>query len=71
MDSVVKLIFGDEMEKITDYEMEIRRTKKAHVKCGVCGYAYNETYIFRRHKKSEYLCRKCISDLLFLAALQN
>lgn len=59
------------MEKIKDFEMNIRKTTRSTAKCKVCGYYADEMYLFRRHGKSQYLCRTCISDLLMIASLQE
>ena len=57
------------MDKISDYEITIRKTTKSTAKCELCKYHYEEMYLMRRHGISKYLCRKCTSDLLLVAAL--
>lgn len=59
------------MEKISDYEISIRKTAKKSAKCSACGYRRQETYLVHRHGDSRYLCRECVSCLLAIAALME
>ena len=58
-------------EKISDYEMSIRKTTNKNAKCSVCGYRRTETYLIHRHGDSYYLCRECVSYFLVIAALME
>lgn len=59
------------MEKEKDYEMAIRRTTKTTAVCELCKCRSEEMYLFRRHGRSHYLCRKHIENLLLVACLSD
>lgn len=59
------------MDKINDYEMTLRLSKKKHATCTICNCQAQEMYIMRRHGQSDYLCRTCTSNALLIAALMR
>lgn len=59
------------MDRINDYEMNIKKTTKSTAKCELCGHSAQEMYLMRRHGESHYLCRSCMSGALLVAALME